>query len=576
MSTNAAKKSRLDYLLLFIVFLSLLSFVRLLLLHDVNEDDNCWLMSIYTSSNVREFLDMGFTQMRREPMGVFLYYFYRLHKTCDYAFWIWQSVNIAIQVITATFIYFFSKNLFKNTPLAFLIVICFVICPIDSTTPVFTNLTYRLGLMLAVISLFLTHRAVRAETVNWVSFLFAMLCSGFAQYVLVEGVIALEPARLLVIGYVVFQKKDTRRVLFGRAILLWLPFCVLCVPLVIYKLTVKPLGLYDGCYSTSPLFLLDISNYLKVVRHFLFYWVYLIEQIEHVTLWSFGLGFFSLAISYFVWKRVADTIGADAESLDAFSWKGLIEKGKRSASSMKFEWILAIVLFIAPVLFYMLVGRVPANGPNSRHALVPKLGYAFISGVIVYSLFRISRGQRLRRRLLLIMVFFSASGVFLNNLNLDIYFAGWERQQKFWKAFTERFPSVPDDAIFITEVEYDETTADLDTSYDFEFVLNMLYARSTNPSEFRSYKVINVDEWRSYKQNKGPFSRITAWGSEIMDPADITVVRYINDELFVNKEIIGQDPDESYTALLDKDFPELPVRGRYPLRAKLKWSLRYD
>jgi hypothetical protein len=308
----------------------------------------------------------------------------------------------------------------------------------------------------------------------------------------------------------------------------------------------------------------------------LFYWVYIVEQIERVSLWSFGLCFVSLAISYFVMKRMVDIIGTDSDGLNSFSWKGLLEKGKMSVSLMRFEWIFAIVLFITPVLFYMLFGRIPANGPNSRHALVPKLGYAFISGIIVYGLFKIFRGQRSRRRFLLVFVLITASGVFLNNLNLDIYFAGWERQQIFWKAFTERFLSVPCDAIFVAEVEYDETSADLDTSYDFEYVINMLYSRSTRPSEFRSYKVINIDEWRSYKQSKEPFSRITSWGSEIIDPADIIVVRCINDRLFVNKEIIGQNPDESYVDLLDKDFPELPVGGRYPLRSKLKWSLLCD
>ena len=98
MPVAISRKFKVDYLLLFIVFLSVMSFARMWFLHDIYEDDNCWLISIYTGNNLREFLDTGFTELRREPMGTFLYYFFRLHRTLDSVFLVWQSVNIGIQI----------------------------------------------------------------------------------------------------------------------------------------------------------------------------------------------------------------------------------------------------------------------------------------------------------------------------------------------------------------------------------------------------------------------------------------------------------------------------------------------
>jgi hypothetical protein len=100
-----------------------------------------------------------------------------------------------------------------------------------------------------------------------------------------------------------------------------------------------------------------------------------------------------------------------------------------------------------------------------------------------------------------------AGGVFINNLNLDLHFRGWDIQRTFWRAFTDRFPSIPDSSAFLIHVEHyyksQLENSDLDNHYDFEIVLNMLYVQSIDPACFRKHKVIAAEEWIKHEGFSG-------------------------------------------------------------------------
>ena len=66
--------------------------------------------SLYSSNNLPEFLNTGFIELRRGCLqGTFLYYFLKLHKTTDNAYWIWQSIILLIQIASPIFLYLFAK-----------------------------------------------------------------------------------------------------------------------------------------------------------------------------------------------------------------------------------------------------------------------------------------------------------------------------------------------------------------------------------------------------------------------------------------------------------------------------------
>ena len=67
----------------FIAILAVLAYGRIYFLRDVFWDDNCWLLSVYASKDIIEYLNTGWFELRRVSLGLFTYYFFSLHRSRD-------------------------------------------------------------------------------------------------------------------------------------------------------------------------------------------------------------------------------------------------------------------------------------------------------------------------------------------------------------------------------------------------------------------------------------------------------------------------------------------------------------
>lgn len=586
--TKILKRQKLDIFSLIIISLALLSYVRILLLLNVFEDDNAWLLSVYASGNLSEFLNTGWIELRRIPQGIFLYYFLGAHKLFDNPYILWQSLNLLIQVVSPLLLYYFLNNLIKDRYLAFLSACCFIVYPIDTTLPVFSNIYYRIGIMLTITSFYFTERGL-SKNIRWVFLLISFLLSGISHYILIEGTIALEPARLFFIGYIFYNKGILSKDLIKKTLIIWLPFFLLCIPLIIYKLIFKPYGIYTGTYKTDISFLLNLKMHRELIKMLLFanWKIMFLKYLSHLSVWSILSGLFTAAMVIYMFRR-SDVSGKLNLRMSSQAHHNV---GSSVRLALLIFVVLGIVLLIPPVVMYGLADRVPSFGPNSRHGIILQMGYAVILGSILYAIYRkassdvwsyASKDLKLKVVNLFIAIFF-ALGVFFNNLNLDIYFNIWEKQKDFWQAFTKRFPTLPEKADFFFDIKSDRPmdTLNLDTSYDLEFVINMLYARSEDSERFRNYRVIARDEWKSLEKDveksDNAFKRPSHWGEDVFNLKEIVVISYSKNKLFVNHEVIEQYPDITYRILADKNPSELSVRqthdvsksASYPLRGKL-------
>lgn len=572
--TRILRKQKLDIFSLIVGSLALFSYTRILFLQNVFEDDNAWLLSVYASSNLSEFLNTGWIELRRIPQGVFLYYFLGAHRLFDNPYILWQSLNLLIQVVSPLLLYYFLNNLIKDRYLAFLSACCFIVYPIDTTLPVFSNIYYRIGIMLTITSFYFTERGL-SKNIRWVFLFISFLLSGISHYILIEGTIALEPARLFFIGCIFYNKGITSKDLIKKALIVWLPFFLLCIPLIIYKLIFKPYGIYADMYKTDISFLLNFKMHRELVKMLLFtnWKIMFSKYLSHLTVWSMLSGLLTAAVVIYMLRR-SDVSGKLnlKMSNQAHSHSNVRANG---FSPLLIFIVFGIVLLIPPVIMYGLAGRVPNFGPNSRHGVILQAGYAIILGSILYAIYRkASKGSGLLVVNLFIAIFF-ALGIFFNNMNLDIYFGAWEKQKDFWQAFTKRFPALPEKADFIIYIRPNRPmdTLNLDTSYDLEFAINMLYARSEDSKRFRNYKVISLDEWKALEghveKSDKVFKRPSHWGDDVFDLKEIVVIYYSKNKLLVNHEVIEQYPDVTYRILADKNFLELPESASYPLRKKL-------
>lgn len=541
--------------------LAVLSYGRILFLHNVYEDDNCWLLSIYASNNLSEFLNTGITELGRIPQGTFLYYFLKLHKTTDYAYWIWQSINLLIQIASPIFLFFFAKNLFKGKqPLAFLIACSLIIYPIDTTIPIFSNIYYRIGMLLTMLSFYLTVKAL-TDNIRWTFLVFALVLSGISHYILTEGTVALEPARFATVGYIFYKKGMKSKPLIKKSLAIWSPFFILCIPLIIYKLTFKPYGIYEGTYSSSFSFILDWQLQKQFLKILLLHNWYALSRLysSFATFWTILLGSSAIVIAYLFFRRSNSSCDEDLR---------IIKKGennlflmlKENITSVAIVFILGVIFLVPPILMYELAGRVPIFGVNSRHGIVLQIGYSFFLGGLLYIAFNILRNAypKLRAAAILIVVFIGL-GVFFNNINLDLYFDSWQKQKQFWQVFTKQFPSLPEQATFFIDAREKNQpySYNLDTSYDFELPLNLLYAKSDNPEEFRKHRVLAPDEWQIIEKHidkpNVPFERLTHWGKDVVKANELIIIKYRDNEFLVNRQI-----SPMVTAV------------SYPLRYKLK------
>lgn len=549
--------------------LAILSYGRILFLHNIFEDDNCWLLSIYASNNFSEFINTGGAELRRIPYGIFPYYFLKLHKTTDYAYWIWQSINLLIQIASPIFLFLFAKNLFKEKqPLALLIACSLIIYPIDTTLPVLTIVNYRIGMMFTLISFYLTVKAL-TDNIRWTFLVFALVLSGISHYFFIEGTVALEPARFAIIGYIFYKKGIKSKPLMKKSLAIWSPFFILCIPLVIYKLIFKPYGIYEGMYSLSLSFVLDWHLQKKLIRMLLLHNWYALSRLYSslATFWPVLLGISAIVIAYLFFRRSNSSYDEDLR---------IIKKGennlflmlKENITSVAIVFILGVIFLVPPLLMYELAGRVPVFGVNSRHGIILQIGYPFFLGGLLYIAFNILHNAypKVRAAAILIVVFIGL-GVFFNNINLDLYFHSSQKQKQFWQVFTKQIPSLPEKATFFMVIQPDGVnpySVNTDTSYDLEVIINLLYARNDDPKFFRRYVVMAPDELQLIEKHKkesiNSFERVSHWGRDIININEMIIVIYKDKTLFTNSEIL----------LRQQNFQELQKSSVYPLRYKLK------
>lgn len=568
------KRKGFDLFPLIIAFFAILSYGRVLFFRDVFWDDNCWLMAAYSSSTLDQFLDKGFYEIRRVFLGIFLYLFFSLSKSTEHAYLIWHSVNLSIQILAPVFLYLFLNNLLKDKKsLPFFAALSFAILPLDITLPYLSAINYRIATMLALISFCLTQRAFAEGGIRWALLVTALVISAISYYVFLEMTIVFEGARLFVIGYIFYKRGSKGKLLIKDTIKYWFPFFLICIPLVLYKLIYKPYGIYSGMYKTDFLFFMNWKSHADVLRVFLFdQWKVSLPYLRNLKLWSIILGISAAGSSFFLLEKMTK----------------IPEAGPKDNLGFKNRWnpvrtvlLFGLIFLVPPMLFLEFAGLEISSGLYSSHLNQLQIGYAIITGAILYSLYMMFSYSSFRANLINLFIgILVGFGVFFNNLNLDTYFKSWERQEIFWKAFTDRFPSLPENVTFMMDVRdyyfYDAT--DLDNAYDLEFILNLLYANSKRTEDFRRYKVFPLEEFRPEmadrfrcnQANEERPERVTHFGKDVLNPCEFIIVYYRDGRILVNREIKEMFPEIPYREWLNKDFPELPHKpAAYPLRYKL-------
>lgn len=553
-----------------ILVLVLLNFGRLFFIHDLYWDDNCWILSRYSTNGLEEFLNHGFNQMRRSGLGIFFYYIFGIFIYTDYGFYISNTLSNVIQLITAIMVYQISLLLTnRNYFFAFILVLMFLSNTIDHTMPYLSSLNYRLGFLLEIISIYLTTQAILESTFKRWKILFALFLTTISAYMLTESVVAMEPIRILIGSYIYYKKNHDIRSAFISSLKRLKVFIVLIFPLMIYKIAFKPFGMYESIYKTDFATAFTIEPYWDVLRRifFGFWWHIPKDDNQGVDILLGAIAALIVFILCYFLHR---------------SKKIIIQKPENTT----FLILIGFLIIIFQNFLFIMAGRGFKWGPDSTHGNFMQLGTSIILASLVFLLFH-SLSKKISKDFLskLLPYIFYATisvvvgyGTYINNTNLTLFQIGSIQQESFWKKFINRFPVLPNKANFLFDIDLDKDIPsfhqkeDLDTGYDLEAYLNSLYATNLNPYEFHKYSVLAPEEIHNLNikfNSRDSITRDTRYGLETIDINSLIIVRYRNGEILVDDEIILADPNVPYKNWITKKNLRLPnVTPIYILRGK--------
>lgn len=525
--------------------LAVLSFWKVWLIRDVIWDDNPWLLSVYATSSLSEFLDTGPNQFRRPILGTFMYYLYLLHKTTDVFHPVWHMLTLTAEVASPILLFYIVRSLSPRRPaLAFFTAAAFVLFHLDHTLAYVSAIHYRLGQASALGSIYLTILSIESSAgVRWPAYVAALLLALIAHSILIEPAISLEPGRIAIIGWL-FYAAGLRGAGFARRLAGYgAPFLIAILPLAIYKILHKPYGLYAGTYPTNPFFFLNWNKNLDELWHLLVRdWLTLLKDARHTDMAGYVAWALTLALLIIVVRKVLVANNHASLPTHAASQTNSTtpRPGLRHALVLGFVFLLPAIWLIQ----YAGLDTMLFWSQDNAHAVFMQPGYALILGAVFTRLHENATSNPKRWKLLLLALPLSL-GALINNNCLDLFRNSWHRQTIFWQAFVQRFPTLPERADFLFDIRGQGTLSDLRNHYDHEIWLNLLYSRATEAVDFKRYRVVTLEEFGKFAKKtpgwhtgKRKIERLTQLGHETIDTGRLVAVLYAGNRLFVGREIL--------------------------------------
>ncbi|TAM43517.1 MAG: hypothetical protein EPN55_13745 [Gammaproteobacteria bacterium] len=577
-----------------LIILSSLAFLRVWIVQDIIWDDNFWAEAIYECRSYDCFFNTGFLEMVRPQLAPYAYLLFWLYRDTEYFYIFWHSINTLTSLASPLLLFFFLKNLFpKKQELAFFSAAAFVVFHLDQTLAFASASNYRIGLLLTILSFFLTERGFQRNKVRAGNLAAAAICAVLSHSVFIEATLTLEAARGLAIAYLVRARLTWARPVWKWTFRYWYLFVLLTFPIILYKLLYKPYGMYGHMYGINPLFFLEWRTTLLAVAHYLqFSWIVILHQLDQVTVTSWVLGAVTVIGTYFMLYKtrnlpVFEKLRGELANYPASQ---ILQSALRS--DKKFL-LFGLTAFLPPTLFFQVVSRPPLTNMEtySSHAVISQMGYGVLAGWLLAVAYKASilRSKRDPWLKYFVTALFGA-GVFFNSATIDQYLQSWTEQTRLWTAFTQRFPTVPDGKHFIFDVpQLPALYSDMNNAYTLELQLNLLYATSIAPSPFRRVTADEIEVWGSYTARaiydaaqrnikleykdmvNQPIRTHTFFGYKTIKPEDFIFVYYRDGELLVNQEISRKYPNVWYRVWLNKSFPDLPATlPSYPLRYKMR------
>lgn len=257
--------------------------------------------------------------------------------------------------------------------------------------------------------------------------------------------------------------------------------------------------------------------------------------------------------------------------------------------------VIGMTIIITQYCIVRATNRSLSLGMSSDHFYLAGLGVAMVVGTFLSLVTRrllIFGAHQHRKKFLHGMIISTLPaliiglGVYVSNSLADIHSKHTRDQLAFWNALLERYPSAPSNQDWIVSVDYDAdenhrlfAMQDLDTWYDIELYLNLVYVHQGEAKPFQRRRAYTIESLERQHHNVPDGLLLESienqlWGKVAIDWEDAIYVKYRNGRLFVNEEWLETSLEHpiiqarGLAKYMDKPAPKMgKIMREYPYRS---------
>ena len=228
--------------------------------------------------------------------------------------------------------------------------------------------------------------------------------------------------------------------------------------------------------------------------------------------------------------------------------------------------VMGITIIITQYCIVRATNRSISPGMSSDHFYLAGLGVAMVVGTfwsLVMRRLLIFGAHENRSRFSHGIIISSVPaliigvGIYVSNSLADIHSKHTRDQLAFWEALLERYPSAPSNQDWVVSVDHDAdenyrlfAMQDLDTWYDIELYLNLIYLQQGETKPFQRRRAYTMESLERQHTNVPDGVLLESienqlWDRVAIDWEDAIYVKYRNGQIFVNEEWLGTPLEHS-------------------------------
>ncbi|MBF0540196.1 MAG: hypothetical protein HQK91_01940 [Nitrospirae bacterium] len=464
--------------ILYLIFLSLVCWGRLLFLEGLWSEDWVWLSLYYKTDTINQFL-YQFLSFGHTLEGLIDYFFFSMFEYLkEDTTWVWNIIKFFFITLNGILLYLIFKNLLRyKTILPEIIGVIYMVSPVVHVLWVL-QIARTIFMSFFLLSVLFTVITLNKKRFYWSYYLGSIISMTLAMLGS-ETFFFFEILRPVIIYYIFSTTNGLNYYNKLKSTLLhWSPYILICIIIMLYTLTAPVFGSNANTYRPQYLSILDIFNqvFFAYVNSIYVIFIAVYKQLIGLSLvqgdtLTYLFSFFAMFITIIRLLNIKE--------------KGEVQE--EELREVKVVMIFGLLLIIAGIFPYAAIRGTIRTFNGSRHALQASVGVAvLVPSTLLYLYYKNIITKNLFKVFFIIIVLLDVCAC--NAITVE-YALMWQKQQSFWWQFVWRVPDLKKDASIILDVDCKASVINQEVGGVSHNTLNILYANSRGERGFGTHYV---------------------------------------------------------------------------------------